>query len=122
MWDVFGYFLKHQIGQACNMCWPDIDVNEGELTKMFDCCLQNLSNGCTQKEIFSTAAPFVSSPKEHAMFSELCSWMFSTAGVLSNLYPNLLPQYAAEGDHYDIQRIEPSAVECKYWPGFWVFT
>lgn len=80
---------------------------------MFDYCLENLSNGYTQKEIYSTAAPFVTSPRQQAMFSELCSWMFSTAGVLPNLYPQLLPQYAAEGEHYDMQRTEANATECK---------
>lgn len=113
MWDVFGYFLKHQIGQACNMCWPAIDVNNEELTAMFHHCLGKLSDGCTQKEVFSTAAPLITSPREHAMFSELCSWMFSTAGVLPNLYPQLLPQYAAEGEDYDMQRTETNATECK---------
>lgn len=86
---------------------------------MFHHCLGKLSDGYTQKEMFSTAAPLITSPRQHAIFSELCSWMFSTAGVLPNLYPYLLPQYAAEGDQYDMQRIKANAIECKQWPEFW---
>lgn len=92
VWDVFGYFLGSQFRQACSLSKPTIDMDDDDLKDILHQLIVNLAHGGSQKEIYGTFAPCLESPQQHAVFTELCSSIFATEGVLSSLYQPLLSQ------------------------------
>lgn len=122
VWDVFEYLLGHQVRQAFSLSKPTIDLDDEDLADILHDLILNLTHGGNQKQIMEIFAPFLESRQQHAVFSELCSWIFSTQGVLSSLYHPLLSEYAAVGDRDNMERIVTQAAECKYRHEFSGFT
>lgn len=107
VWDVFGYFLGNQFHQACSLSKPTIDMNDDDLEDILHQLIVNLAHGGSQKEIYTTLAPYLESPQQQAVFSELCSSIFSTQGVLTSLYQPLLSQD-------NLLKMGPNTNERKY--------
>lgn len=99
--------LGNQIRQACSLSKPTIDMDDDHLADILHQLIVNLAHGGSQKEVYGTISPYLESPQQHAVFSELCSWIFSTEGVLSSLYQPLLSQD-------NVLEIELSTNERKY--------
>lgn len=122
VWDVFEYFLGHQVRQTRSLCKPAIDLDDEDLADILHSLTLNLTHGGNQKQIMETFAPCLESRQQHAVFSELCSWIFSTQGVLSSLYQPLLSECAALGNRDNMEGIVTPAAQCKYRHNFSGFT
>lgn len=122
VWDTFGYLLGHQLRLACTLSKPTIDVDEDDLADMLHHLIGNLARGFSQKEIYRTVAPCLRSSQQHAVFSEVCSWMFATEGVLSTLYQPLLSQHTAGEEYSNMHGLEANVTQCKYWSKDSAFT
>lgn len=110
---MFEYFLGQQITQSCALCDPKLQLDESDLAEMLPDLIDKSDSGRTQKEMYRIVAPGFDPPQHYAVFSELCSWMFATEGVLSNVYRPLLSQYAAKAGNDSMQDTVGSATERK---------
>lgn len=122
VWDVFEYLLGHQVRQACSLSKPTIDLDDEDLADILHDLILNLTHGGNQKQTMEIFAPFLESRQQHAVFSELCSWIFSTQGVLSSLYQPLLSTCASLGYRDNREGIVIRAAQCKYRHEFQGFT
>lgn len=116
VWDVFSHLLENQIRQACSLSDPTIDIDENNSADSLHQLIVYLAHGGSQKEVFGTISSYLESPQQYAVFSELCSWIFSTEGVLSTLYQPLLSQLAAAKSQDNMQGIVVRGTTCKYRP------
>lgn len=112
VWDTFDYLLANQIRQACSLSKPKIYIDDDDFADILHQLIFDLAQGGSQKEIYGTLSPYLASPQQHTVFSELCSWIFSTEGVLSSLYQPVLSQD-------NVVKIEMSANERKYCARIW---
>lgn len=92
-------------------------MTDDDLADILDQLIFDLAHGGSQKEIYETLAPCLESSQQRAVFSELCSWIFSTEGVLFTLYQPLLSQRAVAQDQDHMQGIVINDTSCKYRPG-----
>lgn len=113
-WDAFDYLLAHQIRQACSISKPTIDIDDDDFGDIVQNLIISLTHGGSQKQVLGTVAPYLESPQQHEVFSELCSWMFSTQGVLSTLYQSRLSEYTAVGMKDGMLGIVGKATEREY--------
>lgn len=96
-------------------------MDDNDLADILNQLIVDLAHGGSQKEIYGTLAPYLESPQQQDVFSELCSWIFSTEGVLSKLYQPLLSHRAAVGDQDNMQGIVVSDTTRKYRPSLLAF-
>lgn len=111
-WDVFDYLLGHRIRQACSISKPTIDIDD--LGDIMQNLIVNLTHGGSQKEVLGAISPCLESPQQHEVFSELCSWISSTQGVLSTLYQPRMSEHTAVGMKNGMPEIVGQATECEY--------